>query len=115
MEIVHKHKESPKQMFNSFKTLLLDPAGVMGLGGALILTITSLIQGMPAVLSAIGGIVLVGVSAWQKVQVTKRQNAAELRRQQIYERKQRVLTAVENKQMSLEIADFTLKHLDNED
>lgn len=114
MEIVH-HKETPKQMFNSFKTLLLDPAGVMGLGGTMILTITSLIQGMPAVLSAIGGFVLVAVSAWQKIQVTMRQNAAEKRRQEVYEKKQRILGLVETKQMDKEIAEFSLKHLDNED
>lgn len=114
MEMAYKHKETPKQMF-TFKSFLLDPAGVMGLGGTLILTITSLIQGVPAVLSAIGGFVLVAVSAWQKIQVTRRQNAAERRRQDIYDRKQRILSSVENKQMDLEIAEFTLKHLDNED
>lgn len=113
MELAHQ-KETPKQMF-TFKSFFLDPAGVMGLGGTMILTITSLIQGFPAFISAIAGAILIGVSSWQKVQVTRRQNAAERRRQEIYEERQRILKMVENKQMGLEIAEFSLKHLETED
>lgn len=119
MVIEHK-KETLGEMLNTFKNILLDPAGVKWISGLVLLSIPPFLEnlhGLAAVAaticSAIGGLALIAVSCWQKVHLTRRHNAAERRKAAEYLKKKEIMLKVEQGAMKPEMADWMLKHLDD--
>lgn len=101
-----------KGLFKNLPHLLFDQNGLLGAGGLLLLTITQFINSFPALITAVGGFLMVIVSSFKTVHFVRRQNREARQRADLLIRKFEILRLVQAGDMTEQRADFLLKHLD---
>jgi len=101
-----------RTMTYSYLKFLLDPAGVLGAAGTVLIGIFSFMTDMPAEYPGIAGALLLLTSVYQKVMQTKINNQRAKIEAHIAAERTRILALYESGEMDQEKADFLLGHLD---